>query len=126
MKRRAAEDQAKRYYELKRQIAGRTDLPDDSPRLDYLAMLWLQMDRVRARMIHDDDNVSAAELLALQNAVTELSPEPTHNVNIQVCRTLTGICPLCHGQIDLGEPNGQPQHEPPPGPRLLPPPSACV
>jgi hypothetical protein len=118
---RKAEDAARQYFELKRSISGRTGLADDSPRLDYLAMLQMQIEHTRLRLINGD-SVTSAELLALQTAVNEMSPEPVHSVEIKVCRTLTGVCPHCHGEVNLGEVNGQP---PAPAPlRLLPPPSA--
>jgi hypothetical protein len=124
MKRRA-EDTARRYHELRKQVAGRTGLADDSVRLDYLTLLSLQVDRVKLRLINGDDSVASSELLALQNVIEQVSPEPSHNVVIKVCKTLTGVCPHCHGEVELGDINGQPLPDPPPpSPRLLPSPSA--
>jgi len=53
--------------------------------------------------------------------IEQMSPEPTHNVEIAVCRRLTGICPVCRAEIDLGDLDGQSQPEPL---RLPPPPSS--
>jgi hypothetical protein len=112
---RKARDAAERYHELRRSIAARTGLADDSPRLDYLAMLSLQVDRVKLRLINGDSDVSSGELLTLQAAVVELSPEPTHNVNIQFCKRLFGVCRHCGELSELDE--ELPPLDPPPSPK---------
>jgi hypothetical protein len=119
---RKAEDTARQYFELKRSISGRTGLADDSPGLDYLAMLQMQIEHTRLRLINGD-SVTSAELLALQTAVNEMSPEPVHEVRIQVSKRLHGVCKHCGKLSELGE---YVDGKPPPAPplRLLPPPSA--
>jgi hypothetical protein len=129
MKRKAEHAVAKRYHELRKQIAGRTGLADDSPRLDYLTLLALQIDRVKLRLINGDDTVTSAELLALQGVIEQVSPEPVHGVNIQVCRKLHGVCKFCGKlnelDIDVPPPGVPPEPPPfvPPDPLLLPAPS---
>jgi hypothetical protein len=85
---RKAQDTARRYHELRRQFATATGLADNSVRLDYLAMLSLQIDRVKLRLINGDDTVTSGELLALSDTVQLLSPEPTHEVRICVVHSL--------------------------------------
>ena len=121
---RKARDAAERYHELRRQIAGRTGLADDSPRLDYLAMLSLQVDRVKLRLINGDTDLSSGELLTLQAAVAELSPEPIHNVNIQYCKRLFGVCRHCHGLNELDE--ELPPLDLPPSPKPSPKPLSPI
>src|SRR6516162_7178685 len=103
---RKAEDTARQYFELKRSISGRTGLADDSPGLDYLAMLQMQIEHTRLRLINGD-SVTSAELLALQTAVNEMSPEPTHNVVLQVSRRLHGVCRYCNrlNELDIDVPS---------------------
>jgi hypothetical protein len=86
-------------------------------------MLALQIDRTKLRLINGDDSVTSAELLTLQAA------EPVHNVSIKLCETLFGVCQRCGFVQDTGKPVPPPDpfvppDPTPPGPRLLPPPSA--
>jgi hypothetical protein len=94
---RKAEDTAKRYHELRKLIASRTGLTDDSPRLDYLAMLSLQVDHVRLKLINGDDEVSSSELAMLQSVIEQVSPEPVHGVSILVSRQLQAFASFATG-----------------------------
>ena len=90
-------------------------MADDSARLDYLTLLRLQAERVKQRLINGDDSVASSELMALQNVIEQVSPEPTHNVNIQFCKRLFGVCRHCGELSELDE--ELPPLDPPPSPK---------
>jgi hypothetical protein len=94
MPRRDTRDQAARFIELKRQVIATTGLPEDAPRVAYLAVLALRAERIQEAAINGDD-IDVAELLALKDTIEQLSPAPVHNVSIQVCRKLHGVCQRC-------------------------------
>jgi hypothetical protein len=89
-------DQAKRFVELKQQIAITTGLAVDAPRISYLATLLLQAERIQGRIIAGDDGVTSAELLELRSTIEEISPLPATNVAVRI---IDGVaCPSCGGE----------------------------
>ena len=113
-------DRATRFIELKRQVIANTGLSEDSPRVAYLAVLALRAERITEAAINDDE-IDVAELLAIKDTIEQMSPEPTHNIEIQYCKRLFGVCQFCHRLNQLDEYVGGPPLPQPP--RLLPPPS---
>jgi hypothetical protein len=102
-------DQAARFIELKRQIIATTGLPEDSPRIAYLAVLALRAERIQEAAINGDD-VDVAELLALRDTVEQMTPSAPHRIELIFSKRLHGICPHCRKSTELDEP------VPPPGP----------
>jgi hypothetical protein len=121
-------DQAARFIELKRQIIATTGLPEEAPRVAYLAVLALRAERITESAINGDD-IDVAELLALKDTVEQMSPAPPHTVVLEISGRLHGICPHCHRSTELDEavpgPGPTPNRDQfvPPDPLLLLPPA---
>lgn len=77
-------DQAKRFVQLKEQVAATTGLAIDAPRVTFLATLMLQAERLQSRVVAGDDSVTSAELLAVRSTIEEVAPNPPHRVEIQI------------------------------------------
>jgi hypothetical protein len=117
---------ARRFVKLKREAAASTGLALDSPRINYLATLALQAERLQCRIIAGDDSVTTAELLALRTAIEQLSPLPPQTVTVEYVDSLPkdpapSVSETSPPGAGLPRP---PPSEPPPPTTSAPPPAA--
>jgi hypothetical protein len=124
-------DQAKRFVQLKEQVAATTGLAIDAPRVTFLATLMLQAERLQSRVVAGDDSVTSAELLALRSTIEEVAPNPPHRVEIQIVEAEIQHCPKCGWSrdkpaADPPAPDAKPSTPPAKGKRLTLPPNPSV
>ena len=111
----------------RRQAAKELSLPITDWHVVKLATALVNYDGIQARLaagelVATDEIVKAEALVAEARA----SAEPPPTVNLKICQTLTGICPVCKAEIDLGPlpPISKDDGKSPPEPRKPPPPAS--
>jgi len=98
----------------RRQAAKELSLPITDWHVVKLATALVNYDGIQARLaagelVATDEIVKAEALVAEARA----SAEPPPTVNLKICQTLTGICPVCKAEIDLGPSPPEPRKPPP-------------
>jgi hypothetical protein len=87
----------KRYGEIKAALATSTGLSDGA-RLDYLTIMSVKLEHMSADVLIGK-SVSPADLLALRQAIEEMSPLPAHVLTVNVVNPNDHVCVRCHCEM---------------------------
>ena len=114
-------------HAARRQAAKELDLPADDWRVVRLSTLVVAHEVLQAKLA-SGAMIDVSYLLQLDQAIAEVraTSAPAPSLNLKICQTLTGICPVCKAEIDLGPlpPISKDDGKSPPEPRKPPPPAS--
>ena len=90
-------------HAARRQAARELDLPADDWRVVRLSTLVVAHEVLQAKLA-TGAMIDVGYLLQLDNAIAEVraTSAPAPSLQLKICQTLTGICPICKAEIDLG------------------------
>jgi len=90
-------------HTARRQAAKELELPADDWRVVRLATLVVAHEVLQAKLA-TGAMIDVGYLLQLDNAIAEVraTSAPAPSLQLKICQTLTGICPICKAEIDLG------------------------
>ena len=101
-------------HAARRQAAKELDLPADDWRVVRLSTLVVAHEVLQAKLA-SGAMIDVSYLLQLDQAIAEVraTSAPAPSLNLKICQTLTGICPVCKAEIDLGPSPPEPRKPPP-------------
>jgi hypothetical protein len=90
-------------HAARRQAAKELELPADDWRVVRLATLVVAHEVLQAKLA-TGAMIDVGYLLQLDNAIAEVraTSAPAPSLQLKICQTLTGICPHCKAEVDLG------------------------
>jgi hypothetical protein len=90
-------------HAARRQAAKELDLPADDWRVVRLSTLVVAHEVLQAKLA-SGAMIDVSYLLQLDQAIAEVraTSAPAPSLNLKICQTLTGICPHCKAEVDLG------------------------
>jgi hypothetical protein len=118
-------------HAARRQAAKELQLPIDDWRVVRLSTLTLAHETVQAKLA-SGATIDFGYLLQLDQAIAQVraTSAPPLTVNLKYCKTLTGICPHCKAEVDLGPlpplDSKSPSEPPKPSPPVSGPPAASA
>jgi hypothetical protein len=118
-------------HRKRRQASKELNLAVTDWRVVKLATALVNYDAIQVRLASNElvatDEIVKAEALV---AEARVSAEPPPTVNLKICQRLTGICPHCKAEVDLGPlpplDSKSPSEPPKPSPPVSGPPAASA
>jgi hypothetical protein len=111
---------AERLLAAREQASRELKWPVTDPRVQALAALIIAHEQVQVRMLAGH-TFAVSDLLALNAALKEARAQnpnallPIEGIQMEICKTITGICPACNAHIP-GYADYEPLDEPDPLP----------
>src|SRR5262249_13142455 len=110
---KAAPSRVERYQQLIHEVSRQLKVKPSDPRVEHVATLRLMREQLQARLL-EGQNVDAADVLKLDEALRTYVPKEQHRINIQYVGTVDR-CPKCGYERPAS-----PEPPPKPSPSAIP------